>query len=184
MQALSQNLPGSWEDVDAVAERSRTGERGQAELTQNGPSYRHCHRTFSVSPQDRLVPVFSPCSQSHCILLLILGGRCRGCPCYRELFQVLPISIAPLPSPDSRLSSSSGVFGRRLNVWNLSCRTLTQCFDLGEDSLPLSVKFLHNPNAAEGYVSCALSGIIYRFYKACCEASILRAATRNPGVAW
>ncbi|XP_031412775.1 LOW QUALITY PROTEIN: methanethiol oxidase-like, partial [Meleagris gallopavo] len=60
-----------------------------------------------------------------------------------------------------------GVFGRRLNVWNLSCRTLTQCFDLGEDSLPLSVKFLHNPDAAEGYVSCALSGIIYRFYK--CE---------------
>lgn len=64
---------------------------------------------------------------------------------------------------------SSGVFGRRLNVWNLSCRTLTQCFDLGEDSLPISVKFLHNPDAAEGYVSCALSGIIYRFYK--CEAS-------------
>ncbi|NXX52032.1 SBP1 oxidase, partial [Tricholaema leucomelas] len=63
---------------------------------------------------------------------------------------------------------SSGVYGRRLNVWNLSCRTLTQCFDLGEDSLPLSVKFLHNPDAAEGYVACALSGIIYRFYK--CEA--------------
>ncbi|NXC76313.1 SBP1 oxidase, partial [Anhinga anhinga] len=62
-----------------------------------------------------------------------------------------------------------GVFGRRLNVWNLSCRTLTQCFDLGEDSLPLCVKFLHNPDAAEGYVSCALSGIIYRFYK--CEAN-------------
>ncbi|XP_061872204.1 methanethiol oxidase-like [Colius striatus] len=62
-----------------------------------------------------------------------------------------------------------GVFGRRLNVWNLSCRTLTQCFDLGEDSLPLSVRFLHNPDAAEGFVSCALSGITYRFYK--CEAS-------------
>ncbi|XP_050186435.1 methanethiol oxidase-like [Myiozetetes cayanensis] len=60
-----------------------------------------------------------------------------------------------------------GVFGRRLNVWNLSCRSLTQCFDLGEDSLPLTVKFLHNPDAAEGYVACALSGVIYRFYK--CE---------------
>ena len=71
-------------------------------------------------------------------------------------------------------SFSAGVFGRRLNVWNLSCRTLTQCFDLGEDSLPLSVKFLHNPDAAEGYVSCALSGIVYRFYK--CEASVLPAA--------
>ncbi|XP_066424087.1 methanethiol oxidase-like [Molothrus aeneus] len=60
-----------------------------------------------------------------------------------------------------------GVFGRRLNVWNLSCRSLTQCFDLGEDSLPMTVRFLHNPEAAEGYVSCALSGAIFRFYKSC-----------------
>ncbi|KAK4807629.1 hypothetical protein QYF61_015975 [Mycteria americana] len=73
-----------------------------------------------------------------------------------------------------------GVFGRHLNVWNLSCRTLTQCFDLGEDSLPLSVKFLHNPDAAEGYVSCALSGVVYRFYK--CEASILPAARGDLGL--
>lgn len=84
------------------------------------------------------------------------------------------------PSLLTRFSFSSGVFGRRLNVWNLSCRTLTQCFDLGEDSLPLSVKFLHNPDAAEGYVSCALSGIVYRFYK--CEASILPAATGDPAM--
>ncbi|NWW75555.1 SBP1 oxidase, partial [Climacteris rufus] len=62
-----------------------------------------------------------------------------------------------------------GIFGRRLNVWNLSCRSLTQCFDLGEDSLPLSVRFLHNPEAAEGYVGCTLSGVIFRFYK--CEAN-------------
>ncbi|XP_054151080.1 methanethiol oxidase-like [Melozone crissalis] len=60
-----------------------------------------------------------------------------------------------------------GVFGRRLNVWNLSCRSLTQCFDLGEDSLPMTVRFLHNPEAAEGYVGCALSGAIFRFYKSC-----------------
>uniref|UniRef100_A0A8C9NU25 Methanethiol oxidase n=1 Tax=Serinus canaria TaxID=9135 RepID=A0A8C9NU25_SERCA len=60
-----------------------------------------------------------------------------------------------------------GVFGRRLNVWNLSCRSLTQCFDLGEDSLPLTVRFLHSPEAAEGYVGCALSGAIFRFYKSC-----------------
>uniref|UniRef100_A0A8D0FND1 Methanethiol oxidase n=1 Tax=Strix occidentalis caurina TaxID=311401 RepID=A0A8D0FND1_STROC len=60
-----------------------------------------------------------------------------------------------------------GVYGRRLNFWNLSCHTLSQCFDLGEDSLPLNVRFLHNPDAAEGYVSCALSGVTYRFCK--CE---------------
>ncbi|KAK2525085.1 hypothetical protein Q9233_009132 [Columba guinea] len=62
-----------------------------------------------------------------------------------------------------------GVFGRNIYVWNLSCRRVIQCIDLGEDSLPLSVKFLHNRNAAEGYVSCALSGVIYRFCK--CQAS-------------
>ena len=53
----------------------------------------------------------------------------------------------------------------------MSCRNLTQCFDLGEDSLPLNVRFLHNPDAAEGYVSCALSGVTYRFCK--CEASLV-----------
>ncbi|NXI05617.1 SBP1 oxidase, partial [Pachycephala philippinensis] len=53
-----------------------------------------------------------------------------------------------------------GIFGRRLNVWNLSCRSLTQCFDLGEDSLPQNVRFLHNPDAAEGYVACVLSGAV------------------------
>ncbi|OPJ85211.1 selenium-binding protein 1-like [Patagioenas fasciata monilis] len=58
-----------------------------------------------------------------------------------------------------------GVFGHHIYVWNLSSRSLAQCIDLGEDSLPLSVKFLHNRNAAEGYVSCALSGVIHRIHK-------------------
>ncbi|XP_069734624.1 methanethiol oxidase-like [Phaenicophaeus curvirostris] len=62
---------------------------------------------------------------------------------------------------------NKGVFGRHLYVWNLSCHTLKQTFDLGEDSMPLSVKFLHNPDAAEGYVACALSGVVYRIFK--CE---------------
>ncbi|NWY19409.1 SBP2 protein, partial [Aphelocoma coerulescens] len=75
-------------------------------------------------------------------------------------------SLAPL-APDPFPPCPAGVFGRRLNVWNLSCRSLTQCFDLGEDSLPLNVRFLHNPDAAEGYVGCALSGVVFRFYKSC-----------------
>lgn len=84
------------------------------------------------------------------------------------------------PSLLTWFSFSSGIFGRRLNVWNLSCHTLIQCFDLGEDSLPLCVKFLHDPNAAEGYVCCALSGIVYRFYK--CEASVVPAGRGDPAV--
>ncbi|NXY12164.1 SBP1 oxidase, partial [Pteruthius melanotis] len=75
-------------------------------------------------------------------------------------------SRSPL-APDPFPPCPAGVFGRRLNVWNLSCRSLSQCFDLGEDSLPLNVRFLHNPDAAEGYVACALSGAVFRFYKSC-----------------
>ncbi|KAM8794314.1 methanethiol oxidase-like [Eudromia elegans] len=60
---------------------------------------------------------------------------------------------------------NKGILGRHLKFWNLTCRSLIQCFDLGEDSVPLSVRFLHNPDAAEGYVSCAWSGVIYRFYR-------------------
>uniref|UniRef100_H1A454 Methanethiol oxidase n=1 Tax=Taeniopygia guttata TaxID=59729 RepID=H1A454_TAEGU len=37
----------------------------------------------------------------------------------------------------------------------------------GLDSLPLSVRFLHSPEAAEGYVGCALSGTIFRLYRSC-----------------
>ncbi|KAM6190427.1 methanethiol oxidase-like [Sarcoramphus papa] len=90
---------------------------------------------------------------------------------YQPRHNVLVSSAGAIPKCTGRGFNpddlKKGVFGRRLNVWNLSCRTLTQCFDLGEDSLPLSVKFLHDPDAAEGYVSCALSGVVYRFYK--CE---------------
>ncbi|NXN76987.1 SBP1 oxidase, partial [Himantopus himantopus] len=92
---------------------------------------------------------------------------------YQPRYNVLISSAGVVPKRAGRgfcpNDLKKGIYGRRLNVWNLSCRTLTQCFDLGEDSLPLSVKFLHNPDAAEGYVSCALSGVIYRFYK--CEAN-------------
>ncbi|KAM9214654.1 LOW QUALITY PROTEIN: methanethiol oxidase-like [Leptosomus discolor] len=80
-------------------------------------------------------------------------------------------------SPDD---FKKGVFGRRLNFWNLSCRSLTQCFDLGEDSLPQSVKFLHNPDAAEGYVGCALSGVVYRFYKCERDNWVVEEAFRIP----
>lgn len=79
----------------------------------------------------------------------------------------------------TRFPFSPGVFGRNIYVWNLSCRNIIQCIDLGEDSLPLSVKFLHNRNAAEGYVSCALSGVIYRFYK--CQASVCASGEPRPG---
>ncbi|NXF41335.1 SBP1 oxidase, partial [Nyctibius bracteatus] len=93
--------------------------------------------------------------------------------CYHARQNVLISSAGLVPKRAGRGffpdDFGKGVFGRRLNVWSLCCHTLTQCFDLGEDSLPLTVRLLHNPDAAEGYVACALSGVIYRFFK--CEAN-------------
>uniref|UniRef100_A0A8D0L2B7 Methanethiol oxidase n=1 Tax=Sphenodon punctatus TaxID=8508 RepID=A0A8D0L2B7_SPHPU len=58
-----------------------------------------------------------------------------------------------------------GRYGRRINVWDWTTHALTQSLDLGEDSIPLEIRFLHNPAAAEGFVGCALSSAIHRFYK-------------------
>jgi len=41
-----------------------------------------------------------------------------------------------------------------------------QDIDLGEDGMiPLELRFLHNPDATEGYVAAALSSNMIRFYK-------------------
>ena len=41
-----------------------------------------------------------------------------------------------------------------------------QTIDLGPDGMiPLEIRFLHDPNATEGFVGCALSSSIFRFYK-------------------
>ncbi|NXF68061.1 SBP1 oxidase, partial [Ciccaba nigrolineata] len=123
------------------------GERGRAGFSPNGPS------AASALATGRALPSPAP-PYSSAVSRPILASRCRGCAC---------------PERSGEGLVSVGVYGRRLNFWNLSCHTLSQCFDLGEDSLPLNVRFLHNPDAAEGYVSCALSGVTYRFCK--CEAS-------------
>ncbi|NWI13245.1 SBP1A oxidase, partial [Crypturellus soui] len=58
-----------------------------------------------------------------------------------------------------------GRYGRRLNVWDWSTRSYIQAIDVGEDAAPLEIRFLHNPDAAEGYVGCTISSAIHRFYK-------------------
>ncbi|NXV98184.1 SBP1 oxidase, partial [Calonectris borealis] len=56
-------------------------------------------------------------------------------------------------------------YGRRLNVWDWTTHTYVQAIDVGEDAAPLEIRFLHNPDAAEGYVGCTISSAIHRFYK-------------------
>uniref|UniRef100_H3CB86 Methanethiol oxidase n=1 Tax=Tetraodon nigroviridis TaxID=99883 RepID=H3CB86_TETNG len=61
---------------------------------------------------------------------------------------------------------AAGHYGRCLHVWDWSTHRKLQTIDLGEDGgIPLEVRFLHQPSAAQGYVGCALSGSVFRFYR-------------------
>ncbi|NWI55516.1 SBP1 oxidase, partial [Calyptomena viridis] len=62
-------------------------------------------------------------------------------------------------------SPKSRFYGRHINVWDWSSHTLLQALDLGKGSIPLEIRFLHDPAAAEGFVGCALSGAVHRFYR-------------------
>lgn len=59
-----------------------------------------------------------------------------------------------------------GLYGTSLHVWDWTTHRKLQTIDLGkEGAIPLEVRFLHEPSAPEGYVGCALSGTVFRFYK-------------------
>uniref|UniRef100_L7MAJ4 Methanethiol oxidase n=1 Tax=Rhipicephalus pulchellus TaxID=72859 RepID=L7MAJ4_RHIPC len=59
-----------------------------------------------------------------------------------------------------------GLYGTSLVVWDWTYRRKLQTIDLGpEGAMPLEVRFLHNPDASEGYVGCALGGTVFRFFK-------------------
>ncbi|XP_047739888.1 methanethiol oxidase [Hyalella azteca] len=61
---------------------------------------------------------------------------------------------------------AAGKFGTHLNVFSWSSRKLLQRIDLGpEGVMPLEIRFLHDPNATEGYVGCALYANVFRFYR-------------------
>ncbi|KAL3179786.1 hypothetical protein MRX96_037769 [Rhipicephalus microplus] len=62
--------------------------------------------------------------------------------------------------------SIAGLYGTSLVVWDWTYRRKLQTIDLGpEGTMPLEVRFLHNPDASEGYVGCALGGTVFRFFK-------------------
>ncbi|XP_072020984.1 methanethiol oxidase-like [Amphiura filiformis] len=60
----------------------------------------------------------------------------------------------------------NGLYGHSLNVYDWEKHTLIQTIDMGpEGMIPLEIRFLHNPMATEGFVGCALSSNIFRFYR-------------------
>jgi selenium-binding protein 1 len=62
---------------------------------------------------------------------------------------------------------AAGKYGRRLHFWNLAERKLEQTIDLGAEHgwIPLEVRWLHDPEADEGYVGAALSSTMWRWYR-------------------
>lgn len=60
----------------------------------------------------------------------------------------------------------NGLYGSKLHFWDWEKRTLVNSLDLGQDgAIPLEVRFLHNPDATEGFVGCALGSSVFRIYK-------------------
>ena len=61
---------------------------------------------------------------------------------------------------------ASGRYGRRIHFWDLEKRELEQTIDLGEQGLvPLEIRWLHDPDAEQGFVGAALSSVIWRFHR-------------------
>jgi methanethiol oxidase len=60
----------------------------------------------------------------------------------------------------------AGRYGQRIHFWNLETRELEQTVDLGEKGLvPLELRWLHDPDAEEGFAAAALSSVVWRFHR-------------------
>ncbi|KAG7209585.1 hypothetical protein KM043_011246 [Ampulex compressa] len=58
------------------------------------------------------------------------------------------------------------IYGRSLNFYSWTERKLKQVINLGNDGIaPLEVRFLHDPKASEGFVGCAVTSNVYRFFQ-------------------
>lgn len=59
-----------------------------------------------------------------------------------------------------------GLYGRSLNIWDWQKHERIQTIDLGNEGLiPLEIRFLHDPEALEGYVGAALSSNIFKYFR-------------------
>jgi methanethiol oxidase len=59
---------------------------------------------------------------------------------------------------------ANGRYGQRLHFWDLEERRLEQTVDLGDAGLvPLEVRWLHDPEAEEGFVGAALASNMFHF---------------------
>lgn len=79
---------------------------------------------------------------------------------FQIVIKIFRLTIGPL-------SIIPGLYGHHLNVMDWTTHELIKRIDLGPDGrLPLEIRFLHDPTATEGYVGCALSSTVFRFFRA------------------
>jgi selenium-binding protein 1 len=61
---------------------------------------------------------------------------------------------------------TAGHYGSRLHFWNLAERRVEQTLELGEGGLvPLEVRWLHDPDADQGFLGAALSSTMWHFHR-------------------
>jgi selenium-binding protein 1 len=61
---------------------------------------------------------------------------------------------------------AAGRYGSRLHFWNLAERRVEQTLELGETGLvPLEVRWLHDPDADQGFVGATLSSTMWHFHR-------------------
>jgi methanethiol oxidase len=61
---------------------------------------------------------------------------------------------------------AAGRYGSKMHFWDLESRRLQQTLDLGETGLiPLELRWLHDPDADEGFVGAALSSTMWHFHR-------------------
>jgi selenium-binding protein 1 len=72
-----------------------------------------------------------------------------------------PTAYEPGFDPDD---VAAGRYGSRLHFWNLDERRVEQTLELGETGLvPLEIRWLHDPDADQGFVGAALSSTMWHF---------------------
>jgi methanethiol oxidase len=61
---------------------------------------------------------------------------------------------------------AAGRYGSRLHFWNLAERRVEQTLELGETGMvPLEIRWLHDPDADQGFVGAALSSTMWHFQR-------------------
>nr|KAG5701440.1 hypothetical protein BaRGS_032772 [Batillaria attramentaria] len=70
------------------------------------------------------------------------------------------------PRHNVMASSGFGLYEKSIHFWDWQTHKLVQSIDLGKDGLiPLEIRFLHNPDATEGFVGAALGSCVFRFFR-------------------